>query len=264
MSSCEFWDVLAPHHAAVENSYLNLSSLRRILSSIEAPVLVVGAGQGLIVAELQKKGFQCDGVDLSPEMIRYAKARRGLTLVKADASAMPFADESYATVLYATGVLDFILEEQTIRAILTEGRRVLKSGGKIFIAFYRFSPASERFLQRVGLLSHSVVSFRKSMEMYRLNPVQMVGWVAERVGVGYGRATAMMLRLSMLSTLQEKAMTFRMQAMCRDPQVATALRSSTPERAPYRNEPEIRNLLDRLSIPIRQLLVAGSCFIVEI
>src|SRR5215831_7992808 len=117
----EFWDWLAPHHGAVENSYLDLLSIRRILDALHPPVLVVGAGQGLIVEELQKQGFHCDGLDLSPEMIKYAKLRRGLTLIEADAKAMPFAEGKYGTVIYATGVVDFIGDEDEIRAILNEG-----------------------------------------------------------------------------------------------------------------------------------------------
>ena len=49
-----FWDALAPHHSALEDNYLNRASFRRIAHEIHEPVLVVGAGQGLIVAELHK------------------------------------------------------------------------------------------------------------------------------------------------------------------------------------------------------------------
>src|SRR5260370_19092323 len=106
--SSNFWDALAPYHSKIENSYLDLPSFRRIVHDIYPPVLVVGAGQGLIVAELQKKGVQCDGVDLSSEMIRYAKIRRGLDLVQPDASAMAFGKGSYRTLIYATGGVDFL------------------------------------------------------------------------------------------------------------------------------------------------------------
>jgi hypothetical protein len=54
----DFWDALAPHHSAIENNYFDLSSLRRIFHELREPILVVGAGQGLIVAELQKRGLQ--------------------------------------------------------------------------------------------------------------------------------------------------------------------------------------------------------------
>ncbi len=48
-------------------SFLDLPSLRRIQHEIRPLVLVVGAGQGLIVAALQAQGLQCDGVDLWPK-----------------------------------------------------------------------------------------------------------------------------------------------------------------------------------------------------
>ena len=70
-----YWDALAPHHSSLENNYFDLPSLRRIVHDIHQPVLVVGAGHGLIVAELRKRGLRADGVDLSSEMIRYAKTR---------------------------------------------------------------------------------------------------------------------------------------------------------------------------------------------
>src|ERR1051326_7730151 len=102
----DFWNTLAPFHADVEDSNFDLASVRRLLPEIESPVLVVGAGHGLIVAELQKHGYECDGVDLSSEMIRQAKLRRGITLVQANARAMPFPAASYQTMIYATRVVD--------------------------------------------------------------------------------------------------------------------------------------------------------------
>src|SRR4029077_10223389 len=101
----DFWDALAPHHSAMENNYFDLPSLRHILRELQEPILVVGAGQGLIVAELQNRGLQCDGVDFSPEMIRYARIRRGLSLIQADAKAMPLKNSSYQTIICATGVV---------------------------------------------------------------------------------------------------------------------------------------------------------------
>src|SRR5215831_8894171 len=125
----DFWNALAQFHAEVEDSNFDLASVRRLLPEIASPALVVGAGQGLIVAELRKHGYECDGVDQCSEMIRQAKLRRGITLVQADARAMPFAAASYETIIYATGVVDFTAEEDEIRAMLTEARRVVKKSG---------------------------------------------------------------------------------------------------------------------------------------
>src|ERR1041385_3735555 len=125
--TASFWDVEAPYHARIENHFLDLRSIRATISAVRQPVLVVGAGQGLIVEELHHQGFQCDGVDLSDQMIKFAKLRRGLTLVKADAQALPFEAGTYATVIYATGVMDFMGNEARIALILNEGRRDRKS-----------------------------------------------------------------------------------------------------------------------------------------
>ena len=152
--SSDYWGALAPHHSSLENNYFDLSGLRRIIHDIHQPVLVVGAGQGLIVEELLKNGFQTDGVDLSSEMIRYAKTRRGLTLIEADAKALPFGEGTYGTIIYATGVVDFMGDEEQIRVILNEARRTIRPSGKIFVAFYKMSAASEEFLARLGLLGN--------------------------------------------------------------------------------------------------------------
>src|SRR5436853_7027922 len=53
----DYWDALAPHHASLENNFLDLPGLRRIMHHVRQPVLVVGAGQGLIVEELHKRGL---------------------------------------------------------------------------------------------------------------------------------------------------------------------------------------------------------------
>ena len=116
---------MAPYHSYIEDDYFDPPSLRLILHHIHQPVLVVGAGQGLIVEELRKNGLQTDGVDFSPEMIRRAKTRRGLEIKQADARDMPFQDGAYQTIIYTTGVVDFIPDEEDIRLIMSEARRVV-------------------------------------------------------------------------------------------------------------------------------------------
>lgn len=44
-----FWNALAAHHAAIEENFLDRASLRRVMGDLQSPVLVVGAGQGLLV-----------------------------------------------------------------------------------------------------------------------------------------------------------------------------------------------------------------------
>jgi len=262
--SSEFWNALAPHHSKIENSYLDLPSLRRIVHEIYQPVLVVGAGQGLIVAELQKMGVPCDGVDLSSEMIRYARIRRGLNLVQADAKAMPFGNGTYSTIIYATGVVDFMSNEEEIRVILNEARRIADHSGSVFVAFYKFSAATEDLLVRLGLLRKNVFRHRETLEIYRLNPVQAMAWVAKRAKVGYSYAAILSLRSWAFSTWQEKRNAFHMQRIFAKTNRADTLIQAAPEEQSYRNEAEIRNLFTRLAIPIKKLGAFGSCYIVQI
>jgi len=262
--SSDFWDALAPHHSALENSYLDLPSLRRIQHELRPPVLVVGAGQGLIVAALQAQGLQCDGADLSAEMVRYARLRRGLALVHADAKALPFGNGAYKTIIYATGVIDFMSDEEEIRGILNEGRRIAEEPGNIFVAFYRFSAATEDFVIRLGLLRNSVLRFREVLEVYRLKPVQTMSWVAKHSKTGYAGAVMLALRSWAFSSWQEKRNALHMQKVFRKATDADALIQTAPENQTYRNEVEIRNLFARLAIPIRQLETSGSCHTVRI
>jgi hypothetical protein len=258
-----FWDALAPHHSMVENSYLDLPSLRRIVQDIHQPALVVGAGQGLIVAELRKKGLQCDGVDLSSEMIRYARIRRGIDLIRADAGAMPFGKGSYRTIIYATGVVDFMCDEEEIRVIMNEARRIADRSGNIFVAFYRFSAATEDFLARLGLLRNNVLRFRETLETYRINPLQAMAWVAKRAKVGQSRAAIILVRSWALSSWLEKRNAFRMLRIFAKANSADILIRAAPENQAYRNEAEIRNLFARLGMPVKRIGAFSSCYIAE-
>ena len=260
----KFWDVLAAHHAALENNYLELGSLRRIMGDVQSPVLVVGAGQGLLVAELQSKGYQCDGVDFSSEMIRFAKSRRRLDLMQADASALPLGNATYETIIYATGVIDFNGDENAILNMLREGRRVVKPGGKILVAFYRFSLALEDFLTRVGLLSDNVVLNRRSLETYLMTGPQMFRWVIKSAGTGWLGAAGLMLRLAAFGTFREKATTLKMQKIVRKMESAPGFIQAASETQPYRNEAEIRKLFDRLNIPIQGFRPLATCWIVRV
>lgn len=260
----DFWDALAPYHSALENNYFDLPSLGHILPEVHEPVLVVGAGQGLIVAELQKRGLQCEGVDFSTGMIRYAKLRRGLSLIQADAKAMPLKNGSYRTVIYATGVVDFIGDETEIKRILEEARRIVSPAGKTFVAFYRMSAGIEGFLTRLGLLHDHMLSHKESLEMNRLKPLPMLRWVAKKAGVGCVRAAFLLIRLSMLSTLREKMTGLKMQKVFREMSDASPLIEGASEKLPYRNEAEIKHLFGRLGVPLKQLQILSSCFVVQI
>ncbi|MBM3127263.1 MAG: class I SAM-dependent methyltransferase [Chloroflexi bacterium] len=121
-------DYLVEHLVAIP-------SFRALLRAIEArkiaaldlprPILDLGCGDGHFAQATFTAPLDA-GIDPSPQAIAEA-ARRGMhrELRVADSNAMPFADETFATVL-SNSVVEHIPD---IDATLRETQRVLKPGG---------------------------------------------------------------------------------------------------------------------------------------
>ena len=98
-------------------------------------LLEIGFGTGELLGELAAQGCAVTGLELSPAMHAVAAqrfARRAPPAppcVQARAQAMPFAAQSFDTVL-ATFPAPYILEPAT----LDECRRVLRPGGRLVVA----------------------------------------------------------------------------------------------------------------------------------
>ncbi|MDL2307757.1 methyltransferase domain-containing protein [Desulfovibrio sp. OttesenSCG-928-C06] len=85
-------------------------------------VLDIGCGTGVQLEYLDMAGFECAGVDESPEMLERAKERcKNANLVQAPADKLPFADNSFDTA-----ILSLILHESDTdpQKILAEAARV--------------------------------------------------------------------------------------------------------------------------------------------
>jgi len=94
-------------------------------------VLEVGCGTGLILKETAGVARRAAGVDLSAGMLRKARAR-GLRVVQGDATAIPFASESF-DVICAYKVLPHVRD---LKASLAEMGRMLRPGGHLLLEFY--------------------------------------------------------------------------------------------------------------------------------
>lgn len=115
-------------------------------------VLEVGCGTGLILERARAFASEAVGVDVSGGML--ARARdRGLPVVQAGATALPFADACF-DVVYSFKVLPHVAE---IREALAEMARVTRPGGHVLAEFY--NPRSLRYLVKV-LKSPTAVSER--------------------------------------------------------------------------------------------------------
>ncbi|MBI5844949.1 MAG: ubiquinone/menaquinone biosynthesis methyltransferase [Deltaproteobacteria bacterium] len=112
-------------------------SWRRCVAEMAAPpkggsVLDAGAGTGGISIELLRRWPEAaiTGADFSPEMLAIARKRPGagrISWVLADATALPFADESFDAV--TSGYL--VRNVPDPLAAFSEQARVLKRGGRV-------------------------------------------------------------------------------------------------------------------------------------
>lgn len=99
-------------------------------------VLDVGTGTGRIAELLEPAASRVTGLDKSPEMLRLARARLQhlptgrVELVQGDFAALPFAPDSFDTVVFHQ-VLHYAHQPEYA---LAEAARVCRAGGRIAIA----------------------------------------------------------------------------------------------------------------------------------
>ncbi len=115
-------------------------------------LLDVGSGTGAVLCHLAPRAREATGVDISPAMRVVARTRvreagiSNCTLRQGDMHQLPFADDSFDTVL-----LDQVLTlTDQPRVAIKEAARVLRSGGQLLV-LDRFGPARTSLEQRTAL-----------------------------------------------------------------------------------------------------------------
>jgi ubiquinone/menaquinone biosynthesis C-methylase UbiE len=93
-------------------------------------VLDLGAGTGKILSELESKDWQVQGIDSSPQAIKWSK-KRGVKLKLADSAKqpLPFPPNYFDLIL----VLDFLEHLQSESKTLSNINKVLKPSGYLII-----------------------------------------------------------------------------------------------------------------------------------
>jgi ubiquinone/menaquinone biosynthesis C-methylase UbiE len=124
-------------------------------------LLEVGCGVGAVLAVLGQEfpGVLLSGVDIEPKQLDYARghlARAGVeaTLVEADATRLPFGDESFDHVW----MMWFLEHVADPLAVLREARRVLVRGGRITAIEVDYSTTrSEPSTPAIEALFHAMI-----------------------------------------------------------------------------------------------------------
>jgi len=105
-------------------------------------ILDVAAGTGTSSASLAKSGASVVAADFSPGMIEVGRARQAhvpnLVFVEADATALPFDDESFDAVTISFGLRNV----NEPKHALAEFLRVTKPGGRLVVCEFSHPPAA--------------------------------------------------------------------------------------------------------------------------
>lgn len=104
--------------------------LARLLGTGDGDLLDVGCGTGRFAQALTKLGWTVTGIDVSEDMLRIAR-ERGLDVVCADATALPFADTSFDAVISMwthTDVDDFEAAVREVARVLVPGEPFVYMG----------------------------------------------------------------------------------------------------------------------------------------
>ena len=110
--------------------YWRRAVLREINARPGDRVLDIAAGTGTSSAILADRGVDVVPADFSLGMLRVGRNRRpDLPFIGADATALPFADESFDVVTISFGIRNVADHARALR----EFRRVAKPGGKLVV-----------------------------------------------------------------------------------------------------------------------------------
>ena len=135
-----FFDTMAEGYETLEPWYEHLyATLHAVLRAelsppVEAPeprALDAGCGIGFQTAILDEMGYAAHGLDLSPELLRAARARLGrMPLAQGDVQALPYRDGSFAAATCCGSTLSYV---DDARQALAEIARVLRPGGRLLV-----------------------------------------------------------------------------------------------------------------------------------
>lgn len=155
----QFWDSQAAEwDEGRAGRGLQPRHLEHMTPWLASPILLVGAGRGLMLRALQAKGYVASGVDWSANMVAEALREGVVGLSHGDACHLPDESGSLASVIFSTGILLPTHVADRTKAYLEEARRVLAPGGHLILClwFDQGSAAARRAAQSVRLPIHTL------------------------------------------------------------------------------------------------------------
>ncbi|WP_296678486.1 metalloregulator ArsR/SmtB family transcription factor [Novosphingobium sp.] len=175
----EEWDTLRGLHSP--DGPVEAALARALGTRSLGALLDVGTGTGRMAELFAPASDHVTGLDKSPEMLRIARARLqnlpsdGVALVQGDFTALPFADDSFDTVLFHQ-VLHYA---QVPEAVLAEAARVARSGATVaivdFAAHDREELREKHAHARLGFSDEQMLALLSSAGFAPAPPVALPG-----------------------------------------------------------------------------------------
>ena len=128
-AAADAYDVFTPAtNERLIDAFVNLGKLPP-----GSRVVDLGCGSGIFTNVLQRRGYRCTGIDISPKLITIAKAKfPKVEFIEGDVEHLPFPDNSFDGVLLSGLVHHFPDPSHCASEVF----RVLRPGG----TFFAFDP----------------------------------------------------------------------------------------------------------------------------
>lgn len=188
------WDknIMRPdHYVNIENGYPRFLKFVRkeVPDSKDAHNLALdsGCGTGAIADILKEKGYHVSGVDISPEMLRFAHMPGSVQYVLANSLDLPY-DNNYFDIVCTRGVLLSHVGKKYVDLFLREHHRVLKDSGLFVFDFITHFDASETRYRR----TKAALDFDRMTERLKAHGFEVIG----RAGDDAHRVNAVACRKS--------------------------------------------------------------------
>lgn len=105
-------------------------AIKRHFTNREMEVLDIGCGSGRVSRELNTRGFDVTGVDISNKLIQGASSYfPEIEFLISDAANLPFSDNSFKYIIFAYNGIDYMTPEHRRKEAFQEIHRVLHPSG---------------------------------------------------------------------------------------------------------------------------------------
>jgi SAM-dependent methyltransferase len=134
-----FWAEIAEKNQTERQNQFLKSKLKT-----QKCVLDIACGTGRHAIALCAAGFNVVGLDISIKLLRIAKSRGALWLVRGDLRFLPFKAESFDVVISVDNSFGYLPSKDEDQKSLVEARRILRKGGRFVLDVFN----RERFMHK--------------------------------------------------------------------------------------------------------------------